>query len=73
MAPQASGIVLSLNNSIVQLGMAVGAVIGGIVVESISLAAVGWFGGVGVAMALIPAIISLSMRRRSAIAERNEA
>ncbi|OME76271.1 MFS transporter, partial [Paenibacillus lautus] len=46
MAPQASGIILSLNNSIVQLGMAVGAVIGGIVVDSISLAAVGWFGGV---------------------------
>ncbi|MGO4791502.1 MFS transporter [Paenibacillus sp. 2KB_20] len=66
MAPQASGIILSLNNSIVQLGMAVGAVIGGIVVDSISLAAVGWFGGVGVAIGLIPAIISLSMRRRSA-------
>ncbi|OME77388.1 hypothetical protein BK123_34470, partial [Paenibacillus lautus] len=45
---------------------AVGAVIGGIVVDSISLAAVGWFGGVGVAIGLIPAIISLSMHRRSA-------
>ncbi|WP_178023689.1 MFS transporter [uncultured Paenibacillus sp.] len=63
MAPQASGIILSLNNSIVQLGMAVGAVIGGIVVESISLASVGLLGGVGVAIGLIPAIISLSLRR----------
>lgn len=73
MAPQASGIILSLNNSIVQLGMAVGAVIGGIVVESISLASVGLLGGVGVAIGLIPAIISLSLRRRSAAAERNGA
>jgi DHA1 family putative efflux transporter-like MFS transporter len=69
MAPQASGIILSLNNSFVQLGMAVGAVIGGIIVESFSLTAVGWFGGIGVAIGLIPAIFSLSMRRRSAIAE----
>lgn len=66
MAPQASGIVLSLNTSIVQLGMALGAVIGGVVVENISLAAAGWIGGVGVAISLIPAIYSLSMRRRSA-------
>lgn len=73
MAPQASGIILSLNNSIVQMGMAVGAVIGGFVVESVSLAAVGWLGGVGVAIGLIPAIFSLSMRRQSATADQNGA
>ncbi|MCM3702655.1 MFS transporter [Paenibacillus macerans] len=73
MAPQASGIILSLNTSIVQLGTAVGAVIGGIIVESFSLTAVGWIGGIGVAIALIPAIISLSMRRRSAAAEQHGA
>ncbi|MBB3131207.1 DHA1 family putative efflux transporter-like MFS transporter [Paenibacillus rhizosphaerae] len=69
MAPQASGIILSLNNSIVQLGMAVGAVIGGLIVDSISLAAAGWLGGIGVALGLIPAVYSLSMRRRSALEE----
>jgi len=69
MAPKASGIILSLNTSIVQLGMAAGAVIGGIIVESISLTEVGWLGGVGVAIGLIPAILSLSMRTRSAIGE----
>jgi DHA1 family putative efflux transporter-like MFS transporter len=69
MAPKASGIILSLNTSIVQLGIAVGAVIGGIIVEGISLTAVGWLGGVGVAIGLIPAILSLSMRSRSAIGE----
>ncbi|REK74742.1 MFS transporter [Paenibacillus paeoniae] len=66
MAPQASGIILSLNSSIIQLGMAVGAVIGGVVVENISLNAVGWLGGIGVAIGLILAVYSLSMRRRAA-------
>ncbi|GJM72299.1 putative MFS-type transporter YbcL [Paenibacillus macerans] len=66
MAPEASGIVLSLNTSIVQLGMAAGAVIGGIIVEGMSLAAVGWLGGVGVAIALIPAMLALSLRSRAA-------
>jgi len=66
MAPQASGIILSVNNSIVQLGMAVGAVIGGIIVDSISLTAAGWLGGIGVALGLIPAVYSLTMRRRAA-------
>jgi len=69
MAPQASGIILSLNNSIVQLGMAVGAVIGGIIVDSISLTAAGWLGGIGVALGLVPAVYSLTMRRRSALEE----
>ncbi|MEK4371193.1 hypothetical protein [Paenibacillus sp. FSL R5-0473] len=52
---------------------AVEAVIGGIVVESILLASVGLLGGALVAIGLIPAIISLSLRRRSAAAERNGA
>jgi len=69
MAPKASGILLSLNNSILQLGMALGALIGGLLVEGISLKAVGWFGGIGVAIGLIPAIYSLSRRRRSAASE----
>ncbi|WP_103107527.1 MFS transporter [Brevibacillus reuszeri] len=67
MAPNASGIILSLNTSIVQLGMAVGAVIGGMVVENISLQAVGWIGAIGVAFALLPAVVSLSIRSQSDI------
>lgn len=67
MAPKASGIILSLNTSIVQLGMAVGAVIGGVVVENISLQAVGWIGAIGVAIALLPAVVSLSIRSQSDI------
>ncbi|MFF2911139.1 MFS transporter [Paenibacillus sp. NPDC057934] len=66
MAPKASGILLSLNTSIVQLGMAVGAVIGGLVVEKLSLQAVGVVGAIGVAIAILPAIISFTMRKQSA-------
>lgn len=65
MAPEASGIILSLNTSIIQLGMAVGAVIGGMAVENISLQSVGWIGAIGVAIGLIPALVTFSMRSRS--------
>ena len=71
MAPKASGIVLSLNTSIVQLGMAVGAVIGGMVVENISLQAVGWIGAIGVAIGILPAAVSLSMRSQVSVNSKN--
>jgi DHA1 family putative efflux transporter-like MFS transporter len=70
MAPKASGIILSLNTSIVQLGMAVGAGIGSIVVEKMSLSVVGLLGGAGVAIGALTAILSLGfMRRQSAAGE----
>ncbi|WP_242691316.1 hypothetical protein [Cytobacillus praedii] len=55
--------------SILQFGMAVGAVIGGMVVEKISLQAVGWIGAIGVAIGLIPALLSFSMSSRSITGE----
>ncbi|WP_339272607.1 MFS transporter [Paenibacillus sp. FSL W8-0426] len=67
MAPKASGIVLSLNTSIIQLGMAGGAIIGGMVVENISLQSVGLFGAIGVALGIIPAVLSFSMKSKSNI------
>ncbi|GMK41431.1 putative MFS-type transporter YbcL [Paenibacillus sp. CCS19] len=53
LAPEATSIMLSLNTSVVQLAMAAGAGIGGIVVEGASLTAVTWIGAAGVAMAAI--------------------
>lgn len=66
LAPSAAGILLSLNTSFIQLGIAVGAAIGGIVVESFSLQSIGVAGAIGVAIALLPAILSFSMRSQSA-------
>ncbi|WP_339297005.1 MFS transporter [Paenibacillus sp. FSL R5-0623] len=53
MAPESSGIMLSLNSSVMQLAMAAGAGIGGIAVSSISLSSITWIGAVGVAVAAI--------------------
>jgi len=53
LAPEASGIVLSLNSSSVQLGFAVGAVIGGIAVGGLSVMAITWIGAASVAFAVV--------------------
>ncbi|RED65906.1 MFS transporter [Cohnella lupini] len=53
LSPEASGIMLSLNTSVLQLAMAAGAGVGGIVVSGISLSAVGWLGAAGVAVAVV--------------------
>ncbi|MBD8836826.1 MFS transporter [Paenibacillus sp. CFBP 13594] len=58
MAPESSGIMLSLNSSVMQLAMASGAGIGGIAVSSVSLSSITWIGAVGVAVAIIIVISS---------------
>ncbi|GGG61542.1 MFS transporter [Paenibacillus radicis (ex Gao et al. 2016)] len=61
LAPGATGIMLSLNSSVLQLGMAAGAGLGGIIVEQGSLHAVSWIGAVGVAVAV--SITTIAYRR----------
>jgi DHA1 family putative efflux transporter-like MFS transporter len=68
LAPEASGIMLSLNSSVLQLGMAVGAGIGGVVVERLSLASITWLGAAAVAAAAIMAAISLGLNRSRELA-----
>jgi MFS transporter, DHA1 family, putative efflux transporter len=58
LAPEASGIVLSLNSSFVQLGFATGAGIGGITVGGLSIMAITWISAVSVAIAAIIAVVS---------------
>ncbi|MCW0120752.1 MFS transporter [Bacillus subtilis] len=53
LAPEASGIVLSLNSSFVQLGFAAGAGIGGLVATSASMLTISWVGATSVVIALI--------------------
>lgn len=54
---------LSLNSSVLQLAMAAGAGIGGVVVEQASLASVSWIGAAGVAVAAGTAALSLGLSR----------
>jgi len=63
LAPEASGIMLSLNSSFVQLGFAAGAGIGGIVIAHSSVMAITWIGAACVALAAI--IATVSFRRSS--------
>ncbi|GAA3403783.1 MFS transporter [Paenibacillus hodogayensis] len=63
LAPEASGIMLSLNSSILQLAMAAGAGIGGVFVNQSSLLSVSWIGAVGVAVAVATAASSLTVSR----------
>lgn len=65
--PESSAILLGLNQSIMQLAMAAGAGIGGIAVGNVSLAAVTWFGALGVAIAIaITLILSRSLSKKEA-------
>ncbi|MCF2939999.1 MFS transporter [Paenibacillus alkaliterrae] len=64
-APEASGIMLSLNNTFVQLGFAAGASIGGIIVGSSSLTAISWIGAASVALAACFAAFSFGPAVRS--------
>jgi len=62
-APEASGIMLSLNSSVLQLAMAAGAGIGGVVVEQASLVSISWIGAAGVTVAAATAAASLGLSR----------
>ncbi|MEK8197890.1 MULTISPECIES: MFS transporter [Lysinibacillus] len=62
--PESSGILLGLNQSVMQLAMAAGAGIGGVFVEKISLSSVTWIGALGVTIA-IGATMALSRAQSS--------
>ncbi|WOZ37180.1 MFS transporter [Paenibacillus polymyxa] len=61
LVPESSGVMLSLNQSTMQLAMAAGAGIGGVVVGQVTLASIPWFGAAGVAIAML-AVYLLSRR-----------
>lgn len=62
--PNYSGIMLSLNQSMMQLSMAAGAGIGGVMVDRVSLSSITWVGMVGVAIAIV--VVSFLKMRMSA-------
>lgn len=55
--PEASGVMLGLNQSMMQLAMAVGAGVGGIAIETISLTSITWIGAAGIAIAILALVI----------------
>lgn len=63
LAPEAAGILLSLNSSVLQLAFASGAGIGGIVVESSSMLALSWIGAAFLAITVFIATVSFRVRR----------
>lgn len=65
LVPEASGIVLSLNSSFVQLGFALGAGIGGIAVGSISVTSITWISTISVICAtLLFIVIRLFLQKK---------
>ncbi|BFH65506.1 MFS transporter [Paenibacillus azoreducens] len=64
LVPESSGVMLSLNQSTMQLSMAVGAGVGGLIVNHVSLASITWFGALGVLIAIIATFVLSGMATR---------
>ncbi len=69
LVPESSGVMLSLNSSMMQLSMAVGAGMGGLIVNRISLASITWFGVLGVLVAIIAVFVLFSTGLRYSAAQ----
>ncbi|WP_148358655.1 MFS transporter [Peribacillus simplex] len=69
LTPEASGIVLSLNSSFVQLGFAAGAGIGGIVAGRSSIQEISWVGATSVVIALLIGVFSFRRSRELSTAQ----
>lgn len=63
--PEASGVMLGLNQSVMQLAMAAGAGIGGVAIETISLSSITWIGATGVAIAIVSLLTLYRMSYKS--------
>ncbi|MCY8552031.1 MFS transporter [Bacillus haynesii] len=58
--PELSGVLLGINQSMMQFAMAAGAGIGGVFVEKVSLASITWFGALGVMIAIVVVLTTFS-------------
>ncbi|MED3961328.1 MFS transporter [Niallia taxi] len=68
-APEASGILLSLNSSVIQIGIAAGAGVGGIVTVQSSMLSITWIGAGSVAIAIFLLVLSSIRNRKLQIEE----
>ncbi|MFI8712574.1 MFS transporter [Brevibacillus brevis] len=67
LVPESTGVMLSLNSSMMQLAMAVGAGIGGLIVNRVSLASITWFGVLGVIISIIAVFVLSRMASRHSV------
>lgn len=65
--PNSSGVMLGLNQSVMQLAMAAGAGIGGVAVEQWSLSSITWIGAGGVAIATVVSFVLFRLGKRESI------
>ncbi|MBB6691365.1 MFS transporter [Cohnella xylanilytica] len=63
LSPDASGLALGLNNSILQIGMAVGAGAGGWIVNRLSVLNLGWMGSLSIGIGLLAVFYSVRSSR----------
>lgn len=69
LSPNTSGLTLGLNNSVLQLGIALGAGAGGWVVSAGTAAQLGWAGALSVAVSMLAAWYSFSLRNAQPLEE----
>lgn len=62
--PQSSEIILSFNTALMNIGMTLGAGLGGVVIEYTSVLNLGWIAGLTVLLALLTASISFGLGKR---------
>lgn len=65
--PNSSGVMLGLNQSVMQLAMAAGAGIGGFAVEQWSLSSITWIGAGGVAIAMVVSFVLFRLGKRESM------
>ncbi|WP_458110589.1 MFS transporter [Bacillus sp. PK6-013] len=63
--PELSGVLLGINQSMMQFAMAVGAGAGGIFVENVSLASITWIGALGVMIAIVAALMTSHFKQKA--------
>ena len=69
--PESSGILLGLNQSMMQLAMATGAALGGVLVDHVSLASITWSGSLGVAIAVVIAVILSNLSSNKTVLDKS--
>ncbi|WP_453820262.1 MFS transporter, partial [Streptomyces sp. NPDC055185] len=70
--PEMSGVLLSMNQSMMQFAMAVGAGIGEVFVENVSLASITWVGALGVMIAIITSLTIFHSQPKQTLKDINQ-